>query len=79
MPVTAPFFDDATVDAAVRRAADAWGREPTQLLQVLSEVQESLGLLPQSALVRIASELGVPIARMRGSASTPSAQASSAT
>ena len=66
MPVTAPEFDDATLDEAVRRAIDAWGREPTQLLQVLREVQESLGFLPPPALARIASALGVPIARVRG-------------
>ena len=66
IPVTAPEFDDATLDEAVRRAIDAWGREPTQLLQVLREVQEALGFLPPPALARIASALGVPIARVRG-------------
>ena len=66
IPVTAPEFDDATLDEAVHRAIDAWGREPTQLLQVLREVQETLGFLPPPALARIASALGVPIARVRG-------------
>jgi len=66
IPVTAPEFDDAILDEAVRRAIDAWGREPTQLLQVLREVQESLGFLPPPALARIAGALGVPIARVRG-------------
>ncbi len=58
--------DAASTDSAVEDALRAWGREPTQLLQVLREVQESLGFLPPPALARIASALGVPIARVRG-------------
>ena len=64
--VADPAFDDSTLDEAVRRAIDAWGPEPTQLLQVLREVQETLGFLPPPALARIGSALGVPIARVRG-------------
>jgi [NiFe] hydrogenase diaphorase moiety large subunit len=64
--VADPAFDDSTLDEAVRRAIEAWGSEPTQLLQVLREVQETLGFLPPPALARIASALGVPIARVRG-------------
>jgi [NiFe] hydrogenase diaphorase moiety large subunit len=50
----------------VHRAVDAWGREPTQLLQVLRETQESLGYLPPGALERVSDALGVSIARVRG-------------
>jgi [NiFe] hydrogenase diaphorase moiety large subunit len=57
---------DAAIDAAVQDALRAWGREPTQLLQVLRHAQEPLGYLPPLALERIATELGVPIARVRG-------------
>jgi [NiFe] hydrogenase diaphorase moiety large subunit len=64
--VADPAFDDSTLDEAVRRAIEAWGSEPTQLLQVLRGVQETLGFLPTPAIARIASALGVPIARVRG-------------
>ena len=47
-------------------ALRTWGREPTQLLQVLRHTQEALGFLPPAALERIAAELAVPIARVRG-------------
>ena len=47
-------------------ALRTWGREPTQLLQVLRQTQEPLGFLPPQALERIAAELEVPIARVRG-------------
>jgi [NiFe] hydrogenase diaphorase moiety large subunit len=66
MAVTAPAFDDSTLEEVVRRAIDTWGSEPTQLLQVLREVQETLGFLPSPALARIARALAVPIARVRG-------------
>ena len=58
--------DPALIDAAVQDALDTWGREPTQLLQVLRHAQEPLGYLPPAALERIAAELAVPIARVRG-------------
>ena len=58
--------DPARIDAAVQDALRTWGREPTQLLQVLRQTQEPLGFLPPQALERIAAELEVPIARVRG-------------
>ena len=58
--------DLAAIAAAVQAALQAWGREPTQLLQVLRHTQEGLGYLPPAALERVAAELGVPIARVRG-------------
>jgi [NiFe] hydrogenase diaphorase moiety large subunit len=58
--------DAFLIDTAVQDALRAWGREPTQLLQVLRHAQEILGFLPSAALERISSELGVPIARVRG-------------
>jgi len=54
------------VEVAVQEALRAWGCEPTQLLQVLRHAQEALGYLPPPALERIAAELRVPIARVRG-------------
>ncbi|HEX6571865.1 MAG TPA: NADH-ubiquinone oxidoreductase-F iron-sulfur binding region domain-containing protein [Steroidobacteraceae bacterium] len=53
---------DACVDAAVER----WGSAPTQLLQVLREVQERYRWLPPAALDHAARRLGLPIARVRG-------------
>ena len=58
--------DAASIDSAVEDALRTWGREPTRLLQVLRQVQEPLGFLPPAALERIAAELNVPIARVRG-------------
>jgi [NiFe] hydrogenase diaphorase moiety large subunit len=58
--------DAARIERAVQDALQAWGREPTQLLQVLRHAQEPLGFLPPVALERIAAELSVPIARVRG-------------
>ncbi len=58
--------DAASIDCAVQDALRTWGREPTRLLQVLRRTQEPLGYLPPAALERIAAELHVPIARVRG-------------
>jgi [NiFe] hydrogenase diaphorase moiety large subunit len=52
------------VDAAI----DQWGAEPTRLLQVLRAVQERYNHLPPAALERAAERLGLPIARVRGTA-----------
>jgi len=38
--------DPALIDAAVQDALGTWGRESTQLLQVLRHAQEPLGYLP---------------------------------
>ncbi len=43
-----------------------WGSDPTHLLQVLREVQESCGWLSQEALASIARQLGLPLAAVRG-------------
>ena len=58
--------DAASIASAVEDALRTWGREPTRLLQVLRQTQEPLGHLPPAALERIAAELRVPIARVRG-------------
>ena len=58
--------DETLVEAVVHRAVGAWGCEPTRLLQVLRETQESLGYLPELALERMSAALGVSIARVRG-------------
>jgi [NiFe] hydrogenase diaphorase moiety large subunit len=58
--------DASAIDTAVQDALRTWGREPTRLLQVLRQTQEPLGYLPPAALERIAAELRVPIARVRG-------------
>ena len=58
--------DAASIASAVEDALRTWGREPTRLLQVLRQTQEPLGHLPPAALERIAAELHVPIARVRG-------------
>jgi len=60
------FPDAARIETALQDALLTWGREPTRLLQVLRQAQEPLGFLPPPALERIAAELRVPIARVRG-------------
>jgi [NiFe] hydrogenase diaphorase moiety large subunit len=64
--VTHDTIDETTLEQAVGRALDIWGREPTQLLQVLREVQEALGWLPPRVLEQVSRALRVPIARVRG-------------
>jgi [NiFe] hydrogenase diaphorase moiety large subunit len=53
---------EACIDAAVAE----WGSAPTQLLQVLREVQERYNFVPEAALELVSSRLGVPLARARG-------------
>jgi [NiFe] hydrogenase diaphorase moiety large subunit len=61
-----PTQDAAAIAAALAAATARWGREPVRLLQVLREVQETLGWLPPAALAAIARTLGVPLAQVRG-------------
>jgi [NiFe] hydrogenase diaphorase moiety large subunit len=58
--------ETAAIEAAVQRAVQAWGSEPTSLLQVLRMTQEPLGYLPPAALERVSAVLNVPISRVRG-------------
>jgi [NiFe] hydrogenase diaphorase moiety large subunit len=58
--------DAARIETAIQDALHTWGSEPSRLLQVLRQAQEPLGFLPPAALERIATELRVPIARVRG-------------
>jgi [NiFe] hydrogenase diaphorase moiety large subunit len=53
---------EACVDAAIAE----WGEQPTQLVQVLREIQERYNFLPETALERVSQRLGVPLARARG-------------
>ena len=50
----------------VQEALTRWDSDPTHLLQVLREVQESCGGLSQEALASIARQLGLPLAAVRG-------------
>ncbi len=59
----------ADLEPRVRRIVSRWGHDPTSLVQVLSEVQEDIGHLPQQALVAIARFLRIPYSRARGVAS----------
>jgi len=56
-------------DPAVTAALQRRGRDPTQLLQMLRELQEHHGWLPPAAVGSLARELGLPLARVRGVAS----------
>ena len=54
------------VEALVRRTVARWRSEPTGLLQVLREVQESLNYIPPQAISLIARLLRQPLSRVRG-------------
>ena len=45
---------------------ERWDRDPTHLVQVLRELQESCGWLAPGALTEIAAQLGLPLAAVRG-------------
>jgi [NiFe] hydrogenase diaphorase moiety large subunit len=55
-----------TPEAVLAEAVAAWGRRPEALLQVLCVVQQRLNHIPADLMARIAAELGVPLARVRG-------------
>jgi [NiFe] hydrogenase diaphorase moiety large subunit len=57
------------LEARVRRIATRWGHEPTGLVQILREVQEEFGCLPQLAFRLIARYLRIPYSRVKGVAS----------
>jgi formate dehydrogenase subunit gamma len=57
---------DAAVDAAARRACDAFGNEPSALLEVLHEVQRALGDIPEAAIRSIADALNLSRAEVYG-------------
>jgi [NiFe] hydrogenase diaphorase moiety large subunit len=57
------------LEARVRRIVSRWGHEPTGLVQILREVQEDFGHLPQAALGLIARYLRIPYSRVKGVAS----------
>ena len=57
---------ETTEAEAIERALARWGREPVRLLQVLREVQETLGWLPPAVQSAVAAALGVPLAQARG-------------
>ncbi|MDZ7751566.1 MAG: NAD(P)H-dependent oxidoreductase subunit E [Gammaproteobacteria bacterium] len=60
--------DSLTVAAAAALDAilERHGRRPEQLLQVLREIQEHAGHVPDAAQLRIARALGLPLSRVRG-------------
>jgi len=61
---------DATPpEPAVAAAVGRRGRDPSQLLQLLRELQEHYGWLPPAAIGSLARELRLPLARVRGVAS----------
>lgn len=59
-------LDLSGLDACVDAAIDAWGGEPTHLLQVLREIQERYNHVPPAAVERVAARLRTSIARVRG-------------
>ncbi|HSN73149.1 MAG TPA: NAD(P)H-dependent oxidoreductase subunit E [Steroidobacteraceae bacterium] len=56
-------------EASVRRILERRGADPCGLVQVLREVQEALGCIPQTAMSLIAQTLGIPYSRVKGVAS----------
>jgi [NiFe] hydrogenase diaphorase moiety large subunit len=54
------------VEALVRGSVAQWRHDPARLLQVLREVQESLGHVPPRALSLIAKTLRLPLSRVKG-------------
>ncbi|HEX7373514.1 MAG TPA: NADH-ubiquinone oxidoreductase-F iron-sulfur binding region domain-containing protein [Steroidobacteraceae bacterium] len=54
------------LEACVDNAVDAWGGDPTHLLQVLREIQERYNFVPPAAVERVAQRLTTSIARVRG-------------
>jgi [NiFe] hydrogenase diaphorase moiety large subunit len=64
VPDTAP-----DLEPRVRQIVSRRGHDPSRLVQVLREVQEEFGHLPQPALGLIARYLRIPYSRVRGVAS----------
>ncbi|RPI14117.1 MAG: NADP oxidoreductase [Lysobacterales bacterium] len=64
-------MNDLTPDLEqrARRVVTRWGHEPTRLLQILREVQEDFGYVPERAIPLIARYLRVPYSRVKGVAS----------
>ena len=68
-------MSDAVADAIpeleprVRRIVSRWGHDSSGLVQILREVQEDCGHLPQAALALIARYLRIPYSRVKGVAS----------
>ncbi|HVN42753.1 MAG TPA: NAD(P)H-dependent oxidoreductase subunit E [Steroidobacteraceae bacterium] len=58
--------DLSGLDACIEDALAQWGCAPTELLQLLREVQERYNFVPADAMARLAERLGVPIAKVRG-------------
>ena len=54
------------VQAVLEPVLERHGRRPEQLLQILREVQEALGHVPDEAQMGIAAALGLPLTRVRG-------------
>ena len=54
------------VEALVRKSIARWRNDPTRLLQVLREIQESLNHVPPQALSLVARLLRLPLSRVKG-------------
>jgi [NiFe] hydrogenase diaphorase moiety large subunit len=67
--MTRPITPDGPTAEALEQAFALWGRRPRDLLQVLRHVHERIGHLSPASIERIANELGVSLARVRGVAS----------
>ncbi len=65
-PVEQAFPD---LEPRVRRIVSRWGHDSTGLVQILREVQEEFGYLPQPAFGLIARFLRIPYSRVKGVAS----------
>ena len=61
-------IDPACLNPCVDAALDRHGRDPHRLLQILVELQHSFNYLPSAALEQVAAALGLPLARVRGTA-----------
>jgi [NiFe] hydrogenase diaphorase moiety large subunit len=62
-------IDAPGIGARVRSIIAARKHEPTQLLQILREVQEAFACIPAQAVTIIAKGLRIPVSRVRGVAS----------
>jgi [NiFe] hydrogenase diaphorase moiety large subunit len=60
--------NSSEIHACVVAALARRGREPHRLLQLLVDVQATFNFLPAAALEQLAEALGLPLARVRGTA-----------
>ncbi len=56
----------AELTAEIDQIIAKYGSNPSSLINILHEVQEAAGFLPEEVLLRVAEKLGVPVADVHG-------------